>query len=173
MASQNKVAFRIDPGMLSAEPDSLAYTRREDCQVVFHLLPGGQPLVVGYVSGDLSRSLEADSRDALVEAVLGQFEAIFGADVAGTTTDAQATTWGRHPYVLGAWAYPIPGAVDARAELNDSVDDRLFLAGEATSRTAAGTVHGAYQSGIDAADRIAESLGLTVEKPFGVDNRRI
>jgi monoamine oxidase len=173
MASQNKVAFRIDPGMLSAEPDSLAYTRREDCQVVFHLLPGGQPLVVGYVSGDLSRSLEADSRDALVEAVLGQFEAIFGADVAGTRTDAQATTWGRHPYVLGAWAYPIPGAVDARVELGTPVDGRLFFAGEATSRTAAGTVHGAYQSGIDAADRIAESLGLTVEKPFGVDNRPI
>jgi monoamine oxidase len=75
--------------------------------------------------------------------------------------------------VLGAWGYPIPGAVDARVELGTPVDGRLFFAGEATSRTAAGTAHGAYQSGIDAADRIAESLGLTVEKPFGVDNRPI
>jgi monoamine oxidase len=173
MASQNKVAFRVDAATVSVEPDSLAYTRLDDRSVVFHLQPGGQPLVVGYVSGDLSRSLEAESRDALIEAVLGQFEAVYGGEVPGTVRDAQATTWGRHPYVLGAWAYPVPGAVDARAELNDSVDDRLFLAGEATSRTAAGTVHGAYQSGIDAADRIAESLGLTVEKPFGVDNRRI
>jgi monoamine oxidase len=173
MASQNKVAFRVDPGMLICEPDSLAYTRREDNAVVFHLLPGGQPLVVGYVSGELSRSLETDSHDALVEAVLGQFEAVFGADVAGTAADAQATTWGRHPYVLGAWGYPIPGAVDARVELGTPVDGRLFFAGEATSRTAAGTVHGAYQCGLDAADRIAESLGLTVRRPFGVDNRPI
>jgi monoamine oxidase len=173
MASQNKVAFRIDPGTLSAEPDSLAYTRLDRCSVVFHLLPGGQPLVVGYLSGDLSRSLEADSRDALVETVLGQFEAVFGAEVAGSAQDAEATTWGRHPHVLGAWAYPIPGAVEARADLNAPVDGRLFFAGEATSRSAAGTVHGAYQSGIEAADQVAESLGLTVEKPFGVDNRPI
>ena len=173
MASQNKVAFRFDSAGLAVEPDSLAYTRLSDRSIVFHLAPGGQPLIVGYVSGDLSRSLEADSGDALIEAVIGQFEAVFGVGVAKGVRDAQATTWGRHPYVLGAWAYPIPGAVEARAELVRPVDGRLFFAGEATSRTAAGTVHGAYGSGIEAADRVAESLGLTVEKPFGVDNRPI
>ena len=77
------------------------------------------------------------------------------------------------PYVRGAWAVPVPGALTARADLKAPVDQRLFFAGEATSQSAAGTAHGAYQSGVDAADGIAESLGISVEQPFGVDNRPI
>jgi monoamine oxidase len=39
------------------------------------------------------------------------------------------------------------------------LDGRIIFAGEACSETAYGTLHGAYQSGRMAADRIAEALG--------------
>jgi monoamine oxidase len=173
MAAQDKVAFRIDPAALESENDSIQYTRAGDSIIVFNILPGGQPLVVGYVSGDLCRDLEQQGEDALMSAVIAQFEAVYGPDAAATIADPDAANWGTHPYVGGAWAYPEPGALTARSDVAEPVDDRLWFAGEATSQAAAGTVHGAYQSGLDGAELIAESLGLKVETPLGGDNRPV
>ena len=173
MAAQDKVAFRIDPESVECQADSIQYTRSENRTVVFNVFPGGQPLVVGYVSGDLCRALEDQGKDELIDAVIDQFEIVFGEQAAETISEPEAATWGMHPYVLGAWAYPLPGALTARANLASSVDNRLFFAGEATSQTAAGTVHGAWQSGRDAAVQIAESLGRKVESPPGSDNHPI
>ena len=155
----------------SLEPDSMHYTQINDQSVVFHALPASQPLMIGIVSGELSQTLERESEDALANMVIAQFESVFGSEAAGTITTPQATTWGVDPYFGGAWANPLPGALTARADLKEPVDDHLNFAGEATSQNAAGTAHGAYQSGVDAADRVALSLGCNVEQPFGVDNR--
>jgi monoamine oxidase len=171
MASQNRVAFGLNPKLLDLEPDSMHYTRINDQSVVFHPMPASQPLMIGIVSGELSRTLERESEDALANMVIAQFESVFGSEAAGTITTPQATTWGVDPYFGGAWANPLPGALTARADLKEPVDDHLYFAGEATSQNAAGTAHGAYQSGVDAADRVALSLGCNVEQPFGVDNR--
>jgi monoamine oxidase len=46
-----------------------------------------------------------------------------------------------------------------RSQLAKPVGDRLFLAGEATSRRHAATVHGAYQSGQRAADQVIAAHG--------------
>ena len=173
MAAQDKVAFRIDPATVECETDSIHYTRSENRTVVFNVFPGGQPLVVGYASGDLCRALEDQGVDELIDAVIDQFEIVFGEEAADTISEPEVATWGIHPHVLGAWAYPLPGALTARANLAAPVDNRLFFAGEATSQTAAGTVHGAWRSGRDAANLIAESLGLKVESPLGGDNRPI
>jgi monoamine oxidase len=40
------------------------------------------------------------------------------------------------------------------------VDDRLFFAGEATSRRAFSTAHGAWESGLRAADEALAALGV-------------
>jgi monoamine oxidase len=173
MASQNRVAFGLNPTLLDLEPDTMHYTRLNNQSVLFHALPASQPLMIGIVSGELSRTLEREGADALANLVEAQFESVFGSEAAETIATPQATTWGTEPYFGGAWANPLPGALTARADLKEPVDDRLFFAGEATSQSAAGTAHGALQSGIDAADRIALSLGRDVEQPFGVDNRSI
>jgi monoamine oxidase len=173
MAAQDKVAFRIDPTLLDCTADSIQYTRAGDSIVIFNVLPGGQPLVVAYISGYLCRDPERQGKDALIGAVIEQFEEVYGPEVAATVSDPEAAIWGTHPYVGGAWAYPEPGALTARAVLTEPVDGRLWFAGDATSQNAAGTVHGAYESGLDAAELIAESLGLKVETPLGGDNRPI
>ena len=37
------------------------------------------------------------------------------------------TTWGKNPFVLGAWASATPGKADLRKNIKTSVADKLFL----------------------------------------------
>ena len=53
------------------------------------------------------------------------------------------------------------GATPAmRVQLAQSVGEHLFFAGEATSRKFPGTVHGAYLSGIKAAEAVLKAPAL-------------
>jgi len=47
----------------------------------------------------------------------------------------------------------LPSKADCRAELAAPVDNRLLFAGEACSRSDYSTAHGAYLTGIPAAER--------------------
>ena len=62
------------------------------------------------------------------------------------------TRWGKDPFALGAYSHipPFASGEDYDA-LFEPVDDKLYFAGEATSREYPSTVHGAYLSGLAAA----------------------
>ena len=61
--------------------------------------------------------------------------------------------WGDDPWSLGSWTFLRPGGSPAdRATLGQPVDDRLVLAGEATNASQPAMVHGAYESGVRAAE---------------------
>jgi monoamine oxidase len=109
----------------------------------------------------------------MISAVLDQFGLVFGPEARLSVADPDVASWGAHPFVGGAWAYPVPGALTARADLSTPVDGRLYFAGEATSQRAAGTAHGAYQSGLVASELVAESLGISVGLPARGDNHPV
>ena len=69
------------------------------------------------------------------------------------------TAWGREPAIHGSYAYQVPGGAGARARLAEPVDDRLFFAGEACSPHHYSTAHGAYETGLVAADAALAALG--------------
>ncbi|MDC1283732.1 FAD-dependent oxidoreductase [Amylibacter sp.] len=50
----------------------------------------------------------------------------------------------------------MPGGHGARQTLAEPLDDRLFFAGEATMSNTQATVHGAYLSGIEVAEKISK-----------------
>lgn len=65
------------------------------------------------------------------------------------------SSWGADPYALGAYSAMIVGADPRmRTTLAEPVDERLFLAGEATSTDHPSTVHGARASGVRAAEQV-------------------
>ncbi|MGH7061067.1 MAG: FAD-dependent oxidoreductase, partial [Stellaceae bacterium] len=63
------------------------------------------------------------------------------------------------PWTRGSYSYALPGHAGDRARLAAPVEDRLFFAGEATSPHFFSTAHGAWISGIAAADAALTSLG--------------
>jgi monoamine oxidase len=69
-----------------------------------------------------------------------------------------ATSWSADRYAQGSYSHALPGKAGARAILARPVDQRLFFAGEACSPDSFSTAHGAYQTGIDAADEAMAAL---------------
>ncbi|WP_421790563.1 FAD-dependent oxidoreductase [Hyphobacterium sp.] len=78
-------------------------------------------------------------------------------------TGALITDWRHDPFALGSYSFL---ARDARTEQRDDlaapVENRLFFAGEATSREYSSTVHGAYLSGQRAAQEVLETQAQSI-----------
>ena len=83
---------------------------------------------------------------------------LFGNDIRKQLAPLAATAWQRDPWARGSYSYALPGHADDRAVLAAPVDDRLFFAGEATSPNFFSTAHGAWLSGIAAAEAALASL---------------
>ena len=64
------------------------------------------------------------------------------------------TAWMSNPLTLGSYSAARPGRAKAREVLAQPLDQRVFFAGEATIPSACSTVHGAYLSGVAAAEAI-------------------
>jgi monoamine oxidase len=65
------------------------------------------------------------------------------------------STWADDPYARGAYSTMVVGADPTlRVVLAEPIDDRLFLAGEATATDHPATVHGARASGLRAAAQV-------------------
>ena len=69
-----------------------------------------------------------------------------------------SSDWGKDPFALGAYSYAAPGCRPGdRSELASPVGRTLFFAGEATSADYPCTVHGAWLSGVRAAEELLET----------------
>ncbi|HXW30634.1 MAG TPA: FAD-dependent oxidoreductase, partial [Xanthobacteraceae bacterium] len=69
-----------------------------------------------------------------------------------------ASRWAHDRFAHGSYSYARVGHADARAVLAAAVNDRLFFAGEACSRHDFSTAHGAYRTGVDAAEQVLKAL---------------
>jgi monoamine oxidase len=66
--------------------------------------------------------------------------------------------WSRDSLALGAYSYVRAGGLSAAEALRNPVEDTIYFAGEALAGGHMGTVHGAIESGIRAAEcAMAES----------------
>jgi Flavin containing amine oxidoreductase/HMG (high mobility group) box len=78
------------------------------------------------------------------------------------------TRWNSDEYARGSYSYV--GAESSGKDydiLSQSVDRKVFFAGEATCRTHPATVHGAYLSGLRAASEVLETFIGKIDLPSG------
>jgi monoamine oxidase len=116
------------------------------------------PVLTGYVMGKKAKQL-AESPEDMIQIALRELDEMFGKEQA-TMYFAEGTyvDWGQEPYILGAYSYPSFGADEARKTLAESVDNKLFFAGEATNYSGhPSTVHGAIETGYRVAVEIFAS----------------
>ncbi len=124
----------------------------------YQLRPLGAPVVEAYFAGDLAHDLEREGKVAAFAFAGDELAAEFGADIRKQLSVAAISAWAAAPHIGGSYSYAESGASDLRGLLAAPHDGRIFFAGEACSRTRYSTAHGAYETGIAAADLIAESL---------------
>jgi monoamine oxidase len=116
--------------------------------------PEGWNGATGYLDGDLARALEEAGGRAVEEFALETLAGIFGTSVRDALRTAARTGWNQDELTHGTYSAPLPGHAAARAELGRPIDGRLHFAGEAVSIPYSGDMHGAYLSGIEAAEEM-------------------
>ena len=157
----NKIAVLLNPASPDLpEPQFLtAMTRDHDVPVVLNVRPYGHDYVVGTTAGRFADSLERAGPDASVEFLVEHLKAVFGNGIARCLTGRSiVTAWRGDPWTLGAYSAPRPGQAHQREVLARPVDDRLFFAGEATTRNTFATCHGALLTGRRAVGEIVARL---------------
>jgi len=126
-------------------------------------LPVRAPLLIAWAGGPKADALHAFDEPARVRAALDDLRVLFGeaSDPHREFVAAYQHDWQRDPYARGAYSYALVGGAQAREALTEPIDERIFLAGEATASAAeSGTVAGALQSGTRAATQVLARLGV-------------
>ena len=87
---------------------------------------------------------------------------LLGNDIRKRIARLASTAWLQDPWSRGSYSYALPGHANDRAILAAPIDNRLFFAGEASSPNFFSTAHGAWLSGITAAEAALASLRAAV-----------
>jgi monoamine oxidase len=140
--------------------DSHLYGRTDTALTAsFHLRPFGRPMIEAFFGGDLADDLERRPKGAFADFAIQQLVDLLGSDFRRRLTPIEESDWGTDPYTLGAYSHARPGRRGARGILAAPVEERLFFAGEATSADLFSTAHGAWLTGLRAAEEAIGSLG--------------
>ena len=150
------------PGAFPADAGLFGRTTTLDT-ASYHLRPSGRPLIAAFVGGRWARALEAEGPGAVCAFAIDELSELFGSAVRRTLRPITQTAWAADEFALGSYSYAPPGCAGAREVLRRPVEDRLFFAGEACSATAFSTAHGAYETGVAAAEAALRASGRRVE----------
>jgi monoamine oxidase len=149
----NKVFFKLGAGQFP-ERESRHFigsdTSTRTCSYLVH--PAEQPLLCAFFGGNLSWELE--QRGELVEFAREELRRVFGADFVNELRASIATAWGSDPHARGSYSAALPGKANLREILGRPVTPQLMFAGEACSVHHYGTLHGAWLSGVAAAEQL-------------------
>lgn len=107
-----------------------------------------------FAFGDYAYTTETMSDSDITSEVMLHLKSIYGTSIPNPKQMLR-TKWGQNINSYGAYSYATNGTTTADFDtMANAVNDKLFFAGEHTSRDYRGTVHGAYLSGIREADKI-------------------
>ena len=155
----DKLFISLEGALPGVERDTFlvgSTTSRET--MTYQVRPLDRPAIYCFFGGRFAAALEREGEGAMFAFAAGELARLFGSDIRKQLAPLAATAWQRDPWARGSYSYAVPGHADDRAELAAPVDDRLFFAGEACSPNFFSTAHGAWLSGITAAEAALASL---------------
>jgi monoamine oxidase len=127
----------------------------------YYIRPFGWPMIECFLGGDGAAIVEEDGPAAGFAYAIDQLATLFGSGVRQRLRPLIASGWSRMTSVGGAYSHALPGHAAARRELARPFEQRLFFAGEATHHYDFSTAHGAYDSGLRAAEEAIDALAAS------------
>ncbi|HZP19251.1 MAG TPA: NAD(P)/FAD-dependent oxidoreductase [Bauldia sp.] len=124
----------------------------------YHMRPFGRPCIEVYFGGAHADALERAGEGAPLDFALNELTALLGAKFRSRVAPLTGTAWRTDPLARGSYSYALPGHAPDRERLARPVENVLFFAGEACSPDAFSTAHGAYETGVAAAEQAMASL---------------
>lgn len=154
----DKVFLSIaDPNSIPAESHLIGRLDRAETGS-YYIRPFGRPVIECYLGGAWARRLEEAGEGAAVSFVTGELRDLLGADFVRRLAPLAVTHWVQEASIGGSYSHALPGHANARNVLARPVSERLCFAGEACSAKDFSTAHGAWESGVAAADWIESYL---------------
>jgi monoamine oxidase len=117
-----------------------------------------QPILLGFNAGSIATQLELQTDQQIKESFIKVLKVIYG-DKVTDPKEVVTTRWKLDPFALGSYSHlMVGGKLEDYDTLAQAEGGRLFFAGEATYRQQPATVHGAYASGIRAAEELLKAF---------------
>tara|TARA_B100001971_G_scaffold158027_1_gene147666 strand:- start:149 stop:541 length:393 start_codon:yes stop_codon:yes gene_type:complete len=124
------------------------------------LRPYGFDCVIGIVAGRYADWLERAGPGAAREAVTRALCETFGANMRSQIKSDRQSAWRGNAFVRGAYSTSAPGQFHQRAVLSQTIQNKLFFCGEATSTDHFCTCHGARMTGERVAREVQSAIGV-------------
>ncbi|HLP87123.1 MAG TPA: FAD-dependent oxidoreductase [Nostocaceae cyanobacterium] len=157
MGLLNKVYLRFSQVFWEKDSDMLGYlsqNKGEWCEFLNIYKYTKQPILLCFNAGSYGEKLEIWSDAQIIEEAMKVLRNIYGADIPNPE-DWLITRWKTDPFTKGSYSYlPVGASLAEREALAEPIANKLFFAGEATSKSYPATVHGALLSGRTAAKQI-------------------
>lgn len=112
-----------------------------------------QPILTSLITGK-SAAYFAALGEAAISTALDHLSTMLGTAIKAHFDCGRVIAWSSDPWSKMGYSYVPTDGVGLRAQLAQPLQGVLFFAGEATHVTRAGTVHGALESGIRAANEL-------------------
>ena len=117
------------------------------------------PVLLMFNIGDTAKEFAGLSDDAVCQSAMEAIRTWY--PEAPDFVNFKRSNWSKDPYAKGAWAFMKAGATPEDCEAyqeSESTGEKVFFAGEATTAEMIGTVHGAYITGVKAAQAAATAI---------------
>ncbi len=112
-----------------------------------------RPQIECYYGASLAADLEREGEAEFFACAREDLVRHLGADFAKRIRMLAVHRWGADPFARGSYSFALPGKAGCRQLLAAPVDNRIFFAGEACSKHDFSTAHGAYRTGLEAAEQ--------------------
>ncbi len=158
MGVLNKCYLKFSEIFWDTDSHLLGYVSAEKgqwCEWLNHAPLLGQPILNGFNAGAFGLEIESWSDEEIVASAMQTLRTIYGESIPDPEGWA-ITRWGHDPFAFGSYSHIPPFASGEDYDALAKPVGNIFFAGEATHRDFPSTVHGAYLSGIRAADEIEE-----------------
>ncbi|PON44601.1 Histone lysine-specific demethylase [Parasponia andersonii] len=133
----------------------------------YHTVSGG-PVLIALVAGEAAKTFECTDPSVLLDRVLSILRGIYSPKGVNVPNPIQTicTRWGSDPLSYGSYSHVrVQSSGSDYDLLAESVGNRLFFAGEATTRQYPATMHGAFLSGLREASRMYRATRVRQNNP--------
>lgn len=148
----DKVFLAVDGDLPWEAHSHLAGNPRAAVTFSHRLSPFGWPVIESFIGG--TGAEETETGDVAIALAIDELVALLGSDWRARLHPIRATRWRQEAHIWGSYSHARIGAHGQRRVLAEAVDGRLFFAGEACHASDFSTAHGAYETGVAAAEAV-------------------
>lgn len=157
--TENKICVHFKQDVFGADARGFYHTWNNDgIAGGFEASVMGQNTAIVFTGGRHAIWLENQGQQAGEDYAVDRIAEVFGNDIRKHINRSIVTAWTTEPWTRGSYSCALPGQAQQRNRLARTLDEKVFFAGEATTIGNQACCHGAFLSGIRAAQEIAKTI---------------